>query len=114
MAGKPTVAYPEKNFLLARKADDLSEPEILDLFVEPGGVLSEIVGTKQHLIIQGGRGSGKTMTLRRLSHSIAPPTLDYQFLGVYVCLDINQCSPFTSENIGRSNGAVFESYLSGV
>lgn len=105
----------DDNFFLARKADDLAVEEVLRLFEEPShDFLDKLVHRRCHHIFQGGRGSGKTITLRRLSHEISPPSGAYPVLGVYVSADVAEFGPFDEDKIGSSNGEVFEAYLVGL
>jgi len=103
--------YPQNNFLSAIKADDLTEQEIAKFFVEPVDLLRSTLVMRQHYMLLGGRGAGKTITLRKLSHTLSNPTPTFPFLGVYITFDLSQCAPFLEDKIGAKNGFLFEAFI---
>lgn len=106
--GKSAYARP----FLAKKADNLSDDEIRGLFVEPHNLLKGILSQRQHFFLMGGRGAGKTITLRKLSCTLTPPSSTFPFLGLCVSLNAIECASFSLDKIGVNNGAIFEAYLS--
>src|SRR5229473_1656370 len=107
--------YPEANPFELRKADDLELSQIQNLFVEPSSeFLASLVGERRHQLLKGGRGAGKTITLRKLGAALSPPSHDHRILGVYLPLDVTQFTPFEESKIGAMGAWLFESYFSGI
>jgi hypothetical protein len=97
MASRPTT---EVNPFQIRKADDLEEAQIQKLFVEPNPeFLNSLLAERTHRVLQGGRGAGKTITLRKLGAALSAPGPTFPFLGVYLSLDvrIRKSISFTTE-----------------
>ena len=116
-----TLCLPSRHNVLPQsskrgKQRILLEHEIIPLFVEPSeNFLDTLILGRCHHIVRGGRGSGKTMILRRLSYPIAPPRLpEYPYLGCYIPLDFASLAPLDAEKVGTHNSWMFESYFSGV
>jgi hypothetical protein len=67
-----------------------------------------------HHFLQGGRGAGKTITLRKLGAALSPAQQGYPHLGLYLPLDVTQFASFDESKIGGTSGWLFEAYFSGI
>ena len=104
---------------LTRKADDLSDAEISKYFQAP--YYLDEMSDRSPYVIEGPRGSGKSMALKYLSLPVQlrvirdrpanqhPSYLD--FIGVYVKLDRGLVAPLDERRLGERARPFFEKFL---